>query len=65
MPDYRVAVVLRVHDDNPDAARGRVQVALFQLARNGTTNLLALDHTGYGTVRGYQVQDTVTEGGIE
>jgi hypothetical protein len=64
MPDYRVTVALRVHDDNAEAARGRVQVALYQLARTGHTNLLELSHLGYGTFRGYAVQDDVTEGGI-
>lgn len=52
MPDYRVTVTLRVHDDNPDNARGKVQVMLFQLARAGQSNL-------FQDVRGYDVHSDV------
>lgn len=62
MPDYRVTVTLRVHADNGDEARGRVQVALFQLARTGQSNLLDLDG---GPARGYRVHDEVREGEVE
>ena len=63
MPRYRVRVDLDVSADNAGDARGRIQVAIYQLARNGTTNLLDLKHEGYGTLRGYDVSQDVHEMG--